>query len=132
MVEEASVCQECGTNPADFDPEQGGHRIAFIPDVYTCPGCKVKGDALDSAMDDARKLKQSTRGMKVRLVDRLTFRKLKASRREQEKAEYKKYREEGGRGMTRKRQAEAQAGKRVTAPDGSSLATPPVKEDHHH
>lgn len=37
-VREQRTCT-CGTRPEEWDPEQGGHRHAYFPQITTCPGC---------------------------------------------------------------------------------------------
>lgn len=35
------TCQGCGTRGEEWDPEQGGHRRAYISTITTCEGCVV-------------------------------------------------------------------------------------------
>lgn len=39
-----AVCKGCGTREEEWDENQGGHRDAYAPRVYICPGCQVRGD----------------------------------------------------------------------------------------
>lgn len=34
-----ALCGGCGTHPADWDPERGGHPEAFVVGYHRCPGC---------------------------------------------------------------------------------------------
>jgi hypothetical protein len=39
MVREAERCAGCGTRPAEWDPERGGHPQAYVASGRMCPGC---------------------------------------------------------------------------------------------
>ncbi len=41
---QAGVCQGCGTRQAEWEPEHGGDRHAYVASAHTCPGCQVRGD----------------------------------------------------------------------------------------
>jgi hypothetical protein len=42
MLEEAVRCQMCGTADWEWDPEQGGKRLAYEPVEKICWGCYYK------------------------------------------------------------------------------------------
>lgn len=37
---EAERCPSCGTRPAEWDPEQGGDRRAYVAEKIVCRGCQ--------------------------------------------------------------------------------------------
>lgn len=39
---EALRCPSCGTHPSDYDPDAGGRRHAWHPDVEVCDGCATR------------------------------------------------------------------------------------------
>jgi hypothetical protein len=40
-VFEQTVCASCGTRHAEWDPEQGGSRFAYVAEPSRCPGCEL-------------------------------------------------------------------------------------------
>lgn len=53
QVQKAETCPSCGTRPAEWDPDEGGHRHAYTAEVGRCPGCAVleqQQEAFSSAM----------------------------------------------------------------------------------
>jgi hypothetical protein len=47
LLEESLRCVMCGTQPWEWDPEQGGSRRAYIPVELFCPGCYAKQTTAD-------------------------------------------------------------------------------------
>lgn len=41
QAEQGRRCPSCGTHPDDWDPERGGRRHAYKPDVEQCEGCSA-------------------------------------------------------------------------------------------
>lgn len=39
-MRERQTCSGCGTRGAEWDPEHGGHRAAYLAAVRRCPGCQ--------------------------------------------------------------------------------------------
>jgi hypothetical protein len=39
-VRQGETCRNCGTRPAEWDPEQGGDRRAYVAKLETCRGCQ--------------------------------------------------------------------------------------------
>lgn len=39
MLREAERCPGCGTRPAEWDPNRGGHPAAYTAGGRVCPGC---------------------------------------------------------------------------------------------
>lgn len=52
LLEEAIRCQMCGTSDWEWDPNQGGKRLAYEPVEKICWGCYYKARATeeDSSM----------------------------------------------------------------------------------
>ena len=42
MIHEASTCSRCGTQPWEWDPDQGGSKFAYWPRESICRGCELK------------------------------------------------------------------------------------------
>lgn len=40
-VRERQTCPQCGTRDEEWDPQQGGHRHAYVATVETCRGCQA-------------------------------------------------------------------------------------------
>lgn len=38
-IRERQTCQGCGTRPDEWDPDKGGHRAAYFPQITVCQGC---------------------------------------------------------------------------------------------
>ena len=66
MIEQKLTCT-CGTRLEEWDPKKGGNRRAYIPQVFTCPGCAGSADALEAASKNA-KASGGNHGVKVRLL----------------------------------------------------------------
>ena len=66
MVEQFLTCS-CGTRLEEWDPKKGGNRRAYIPEIFTCPGCAGGGEALEIATKQA-KATGGGHGLKVRLL----------------------------------------------------------------
>ena len=62
LLRELAACPNCRTRPEEWDPKQGGHRRAYIPEIRGCEGCIALGRG-----EDDPALKQS-RGRRVVLV----------------------------------------------------------------
>jgi hypothetical protein len=39
-IRQGETCGNCGTRPAEWDPEQGGDRVAYLAKLTTCRGCQ--------------------------------------------------------------------------------------------
>lgn len=61
-VRQSERCPGCGTREREFDPEQGGSRVAYRTEIRRCRGCEVKQAAEES--EDAK----VGRGVYVALV----------------------------------------------------------------
>lgn len=72
-VEQALMCSDCGTRLEEWDEDKGGSRDAYLPSLYDCPGCKAAGDALEAESKERSNYKRSSNGLKVRLLDKVTF-----------------------------------------------------------
>jgi hypothetical protein len=48
------VCKRCGTELADWDPAQGGHREAFVPLMRIDPGCELIDAAQANLQEDIK------------------------------------------------------------------------------
>lgn len=86
-------------------------------------GCKGKGDLYDSTADDMHKLKQSTRGLKTRLIDRDTYMRRAAVNKAEKEALYKEYREQGGRTVSQEAIIAANTPPPVRAPNAPALGS---------
>jgi hypothetical protein len=53
-VRAKQTCQQCGTRPDEWDPEQGGHRRAYLAQVKQCRGCQAVGQRDKRLTDDQR------------------------------------------------------------------------------
>lgn len=62
MVWQMELCAECQTRAAEWDPKQGGHRNAYVPEIRGCEGCIARG-----RLDNDPALKQA-KGRRVVLV----------------------------------------------------------------
>jgi hypothetical protein len=51
------VCPDCGTRESEWDPEQGGHRHAFISGNRRCAGCELLESERDAIDDDEKGIK---------------------------------------------------------------------------
>lgn len=67
LLESYLKCEHCGTRLEEWDTKAGGSRHAYIPQVYTCPGCSVSGDALEAAQKKS-KASGGGHGIRVRLM----------------------------------------------------------------
>lgn len=67
MMERHLKCPHCGTRLEEWDPKGGGNRHAYIPQIYTCPGCEISGDALTAAQKRANAT-GGGHGLRVRLL----------------------------------------------------------------
>lgn len=48
-----SVCDGCGTRPAEWDEEHGGDRFAYVTTTVRCPGCELIAHEQDQVPDGA-------------------------------------------------------------------------------
>ncbi len=62
MIHEAQTCSRCGTQPWEWDEEEGGSKFAYYPRERICRGCEVK----DYIQEDKSKSKKT--GLYVELV----------------------------------------------------------------
>jgi hypothetical protein len=53
-IQDRQTCQQCGTRPDEWDPEQGGHRHAYLARVEVCRGCQAKHQR-DKALTDEQR-----------------------------------------------------------------------------
>jgi hypothetical protein len=58
------TCQSCGTRPDEWDPEKGGHRAAYLPQIRTCQGCVV----IERTREAPQLQSPGARGMSVGLT----------------------------------------------------------------
>ena len=65
------VCGECRTRLAEWDPQQGGDRHAYIPDTIRCPGCELIEQERDQVPND-----RSGYGVKIQLLPRGVYHEL--------------------------------------------------------
>jgi hypothetical protein len=63
QAHEGRRCGSCGTHPDEWDPEAGGSRGAYTPEVYACRGCERLEQLRDS---DA--VPKGVKGLHLRLV----------------------------------------------------------------
>lgn len=42
LTRQRAACPACGTRPEEWDPEQGGHRRAYIARKHRCYGCEAR------------------------------------------------------------------------------------------
>lgn len=68
VLERYLKCEHCGTRLEEWDPKEGGSRHAYIPQIFTCPGCDVSGDALEAAQKQSKAAKGGGHGLRVRLL----------------------------------------------------------------
>lgn len=64
------VCGRCGTEHADWDPEQGGDAEAFVPMRITDQGCYLLDAAQANLADDAKETPDAMFGARFVLVRR--------------------------------------------------------------
>lgn len=50
-LRERQTCSSCGTRPDEWDPEQGGHRRAYLAETVICRGCQAVAGR-DAALTD--------------------------------------------------------------------------------
>lgn len=50
----AGECPQCHTRSEWWDPDQGGHRFAFIADTHRCPGCEIKEQEREQIPKEAK------------------------------------------------------------------------------
>lgn len=55
-------CQQCGTHPDDWNPDEGGDRNAYEPGLRHCRGCEVHAQAVDKHTEHTKK-KGARRGV---------------------------------------------------------------------
>jgi rubredoxin len=55
-------CDGCGTREEEWQPEAGGHRFAYVPETWRCPGCELLAMEQDNIPEDDGK------GVKIALV----------------------------------------------------------------
>jgi hypothetical protein len=65
QARQASVCQSCGTRPAEWDETEGGHPHAYKTEIAHCRGCQTRTIA-DERFEKNRK--KHRRGSYVRLI----------------------------------------------------------------
>lgn len=52
-VRKSETCAGCGTREVEWDPDQGGDRLAYGTDIRQCRGCAIKQAAeASSAFQD--------------------------------------------------------------------------------
>lgn len=61
-VREQERCGSCGTRKAEWDPEQGGDRLAYTAVKQRCPGCEAQQRAETSIS------KSDGKGIHVQMV----------------------------------------------------------------
>lgn len=59
-VRQQETCPQCGTRPDEWDPEHGGARNAYSPEVRRCRGCEVRQRG-----EDMPEMKDNGRGLSV-------------------------------------------------------------------
>lgn len=47
-VRQQEACPSCGTRPDEWDPEKGGHRLAYVARKRRCSGCAAKQQVEES------------------------------------------------------------------------------------
>lgn len=65
LVRERQRCPSCGTRPEEWDPEQGGHRRAYLAQADICRGCEAIESRQSFITDEQR---QNNRGLRVVLA----------------------------------------------------------------
>jgi len=70
MRERILRCPDCGTRLDEWDPKKGGDRHAYIPQIFTCPGCAQTGILYEEETKAIRATQGggAVSGMKVKLV----------------------------------------------------------------
>jgi hypothetical protein len=53
-VRNKQTCGRCGTRAEEWDPEQGGHRHAYLAQADVCRGCQAL-EARENAMTDEQR-----------------------------------------------------------------------------
>jgi hypothetical protein len=56
-------CSGCGTHPDDWNEKQGGSRMAYHGEWYTCPGCIEQ-----ERLRESPEIQKAGRGVHVRLA----------------------------------------------------------------
>ncbi|GGV02463.1 hypothetical protein GCM10010211_82250 [Streptomyces albospinus] len=59
------MCPECQTRLAEWDPQRGGDRHAYVTDTLRCPGCELIEQERDQVPTDS-----SGYGVKIQLLPR--------------------------------------------------------------
>jgi hypothetical protein len=54
-LDDMATCKSCGTKAEDFDPQQGGHRFAYVAEVTRCVGCELIEMEQENVAEDNRK-----------------------------------------------------------------------------
>jgi hypothetical protein len=60
-----TVCPDCRTRLAEWDPDRGGDRNAYVTDTLRCPGCELIEQERNQVPHD-----RSGHGVKVQLMPR--------------------------------------------------------------
>lgn len=61
-VRDRNTCQ-CGTRPEEWDPEQGGSRAAYFPEIVLCQGCV----GIERTQEQIRGQYEGQRGLRASL-----------------------------------------------------------------
>lgn len=68
LIHDRQTCQQCGTRPDEWNPEQGGSRDAFRWKVEEqCPGCAVL-DVGQRRLETGQKGNRYSKGAQVVLI----------------------------------------------------------------
>lgn len=59
-LRQQETCPSCGTRAEEWDPERGGHRVAYVARPERCHGCAAK-QQVEESLDP----KQDGRGVHV-------------------------------------------------------------------
>lgn len=66
-----ATCTECRTRLAEWDPERGGDRHAYVPDTVRCPGCELVEQERGQVPTD-----RAGYGVKIQLLPRPVYEQL--------------------------------------------------------
>jgi hypothetical protein len=129
MVEDRITCSQCGTREEEWDPSQGGDRVAYVPVAHTCQGCARIEQAYEDSHAEARRNKTKYYGRRFRLMPGVAYAEMMKAKRDDPK-----YRERqkdrlgiSGYNERRKKRREARDAKR--AEDNAPIPKGMIEED---
>lgn len=53
-IRERSTCSQCGTRDSEWNPEEGGHRRAYLAETRVCRGCQAIAQRSEALTDEQR------------------------------------------------------------------------------